>query len=51
MSPTAIGQRILLSDVNLSYGSHHVLRGLSLHVDAGEIYVVIPRSHSVNHFY
>lgn len=41
MSLTATGQRIILSNVNLSYGSHTVLRGLSLHVDAGEIYALL----------
>lgn len=41
MSPPATGQRILLSDVHLSYGSQPVLRGLSLHVDPGEIYALL----------
>lgn len=41
MSLTATGQRILLSDVRLSYGSHNILCGLSLHVDAGEIYALL----------
>ncbi|MHA6768918.1 ABC transporter ATP-binding protein [Sphingobium ummariense] len=41
MLGTATGQRIHLSDVNLSYGNHHVLRGLTLHVDAGEIYALL----------
>lgn len=41
MSLTTTGQRIILSDVNLSYGSHQVLRGLTLHVDAGEIYALL----------
>lgn len=41
MSLTSNGQRIILSDVNLSYGSHHVLCGLTLHVDAGEIYALL----------
>ncbi len=41
MSLTATGQRIALSDVHLSYGSHAVLRGLSLHVGAGEIYALL----------
>lgn len=41
MSLTATGQRIIISDVQLSYGSHHVLDGLTLHVDAGEIYALL----------
>jgi ABC-2 type transport system ATP-binding protein len=41
MSLTATGQRIHLSDVTLSYGSQPVLRGLTLHVDAGEIYALL----------
>jgi len=41
MPLTVTGQRILLSGVDLSYGSHHVLRGLTLRVDAGEIYALL----------
>lgn len=41
MLGTATDQRIHLSDVNLSYGNHDVLRGLTLHVDAGEIYALL----------
>lgn len=41
MSLTANGQRIALSDVHLSYGTHAVLRGLTLHVAAGEIYALL----------
>lgn len=41
MTLTVEGQRIALSDVHLSYGAHHVLRGLSLSVAAGEIYALL----------
>lgn len=41
MSLTAIGQRLSLSDVHLSYGDQPVLRGLTLQVDAGEIYALL----------
>ncbi len=41
MSLTANGQRIVVNDVHLSYGSHAVLRGLTLHVAAGEIYALL----------
>ena len=41
MSLTADGQRIALSDVHLSYGTKAVLRGLTLHVAAGEIYTLL----------
>lgn len=41
MSLTANGQRIALSNVHLSYGTQAVLRGLTLHVAAGEIYALL----------
>ncbi|MCC4234545.1 ATP-binding cassette domain-containing protein [Sphingobium soli] len=41
MPLTATGQRIILSDVHLSYGSQPVLRGLTLHVEPGEIYALL----------
>ena len=43
MSLTANGQRIVVNDVHLSYGSHAGLRGLTLHVAAGEIYATRAR--------
>jgi ABC-2 type transport system ATP-binding protein len=41
MSLTASGQPLVLSDIHLSYGQQAVLRGLTLHVDAGEIYALL----------
>lgn len=41
MTLTETGQRIILSDVHLSYDNNPVLRGLTLHVDAGEIYALL----------
>ena len=41
MTPPAAGQPIILSDVHISYGRHAVLRGLTLHVEAGEIYALL----------
>lgn len=41
MPLTDAGQLIAIDDIRLSYGSQQVLRGLSLHVAAGEIYALL----------